>query len=141
MSKGWMRSTVASLALVALATAPARSAAQTQVEADRSAREDEAPVLRVVNNNWLDMHIYASRATGPLQSLGVVGTFDTAVFRLPVSAIDAAAGLRIVADPIGGFDAYVSPDILTSAGSEVVVTLENSLPLSFASVRPRQKTG
>ena len=138
MSARWIYKAPVILALAALAAMPARSLAQAQVEADRTKKPaDDAPVLQVVNNNWLDVHVYVSRASGPLVSLGMVTTFNTREFKLPADAVDAAAGLRIVADPIGGSDIYVSPDVLASAGSEVVVTLQNSLPLSFVSVRPK----
>ncbi len=126
------------LAVVVFAAVP--HALRAQQEADTPSPRDEAPVLRVHNSNWLDMHIYVSRPSGPLQSLGMVTTNSTMEFNLPESVMDANAGLRVVADPIGDTGIYVSPDILVGPGSDVVLELENALSLSHVSVEPKQDT-
>lgn len=126
---------LSALAVVVSAAAPVPLRAQQ--ESDKPAQTEQAPMLKVTNNNWLDMHIYVSRPAGPLLSLGVVTTNSTMKFRLPEGAMDAGAGLRVVADPIGATGIYVSPDILVGPKSDVVLDLENTLALSHVSVEPQ----
>lgn len=132
--------TMAAAALVAAAVAPSGLAAQqgtrAQPEARATAPQQEA-IVRVTNNNWLDMHIYVSQEGGPLRSIGMVNSFQTAELKLPVGNSATWVPLRIVADPIGGSGIYVSPDILGGTGDEVLLTIANSLPLSWMTVRHR----
>lgn len=138
MKNRTMMRAFAALAVVASAAAP--HALRAQQEGGASSAPAEAPVLRVHNYNWLDMHIYVSRSSGPLLSLGVVTTNSTMTFNLPDDVTGADAGLRVVADPIGDTGVWVSPDILVGPRSDVVLDLENSLPLSHVSIEPKKDT-
>ena len=126
---------LATLAVVVTAAAPAQL--QAQQESDTQATVDATPMLRVTNNNWLDMHIYIMRLGGPALSLGVVPTNSTMEYKIPTDIINAADGLRVIADPIGDTGFYVSPEMLVSSGSDVVLDVENALSLSNTSVQPK----
>jgi hypothetical protein len=125
-------------ALVAMAAVPlaAQEPVQEQLGADQAATRHEA-VLRVTNESWLDMHVYVSRDGGLRRSIGVVGSFQSVELPLPVGALDPGARVRLVADPIGSSGVYVSPEIFAGAGDDVILTIRNSLPLSFLTVQRR----
>ncbi|HSH74396.1 MAG TPA: hypothetical protein VLA09_01735 [Longimicrobiales bacterium] len=95
-------------------------------------------VVRVTNNNWLDVHVYCSLEAGPFLSLGIVTSLTSRTFTVPAMRTRAAASLRLKADPIGGSGVYVSPRVLVGPSSEVVLTVQNSLRRSFTSVGPRR---
>lgn len=136
---------LAALAAVAFTLAgPATVRAQDPGEDPTEAAEQPAPeaktapsVVRVTNHNWLDMRLYLSRDGGPLESLGFVTSQAVGEFELPAATLLAGNGFRIVADPIGGRGVYVSPDLYVSPGTDLVITLENALNLSHASLRTR----
>jgi hypothetical protein len=138
MTKPTLLPTLVAAALVALTTVPSALIAQepAQFDEDRAESEDRA-VVRVTNHNWMDMHVYLIRDGGPRQSIGVVGSFQSAELALPLRALDSATRVRIVADPIGARGVYVSPEIIASPADDVILTLQNSLPLSFMTVQRR----
>lgn len=116
-----MKSLSLSLVVAALAAAQAPS-------------PESATTVHVINNNWLDMHMYAI-VGGQVRSLGVVGSFSNTTFELP-TAVLALGQVRILGDPIGAPGAYLSDAILVSAGDQVEVTIEGNLGLSSYSVTP-----
>jgi hypothetical protein len=129
------KSIAASLAIAASVGPSVLSAQQPANESAGSKVEHRAHVLRVTNNNWLDVHIYVSRDGGLLRPLGVVGSGQSEEFAFPAGTLDLGRVVRIVADPIGGRGIYASGDVTASPGDEVVLVVENALPLSFISVR------
>lgn len=138
MTKPTLVPTLVAAALVALAALPSALTAQepAQLDEDR-ARSDERAVVRVTNHNWLDMHVYVIRDGGPRRSIGVVSSFQSAELAFPLGALDSATRVRVVADPIGARGVYVSPEVIASPADDVILTLQNSLPLSFMTVQRR----
>lgn len=114
----------------------AQEPAQEQLEADHAAPGGVA-LVRVTNHNWLDMHVYVIRDGGQRQSIGVVESFRTSELTLPPGALDAGARVQLVADPIGARGVYVSPEILAGPSDDVILTIQNSLPLSVMTVQRR----
>lgn len=105
------------------------------VAAQEGAQNEPAPLtVHVENHNWLDMHVYASRAGGPLRSLGMVTSMSSGTFRLPEDLAMAGTDLRMVVDPIGGSGIYVSQPLLASPGGEIVITVQNTLALSYTTL-------
>ena len=85
--------------------------------------------LTVVNDNWLDMKIYALRL-GTRYRLGTVTSLSTEKFELPAHLQPSIAEVQLLAVPIGGTQGVVSPAVYPSDGDEVVWGLQNNLGLS-----------
>lgn len=129
--------------VAAVATAlvlPSAAAAQQSPKETESSKPESVDV-RVENNNWLDMHLYALTSGASARSLGVVSAHTSQVFHLPAAVTVAGTDLRVVADPIGTADIYVSDEVLADPESEIVVTLRASLPLSTTILTPRRHAG
>lgn len=133
-----LRTTVLALALVALGSSPARA----QMEAPASSapkpavRRDNRAELQVENNNWLDAHLYLVR-DGMLTSLGFMNGPGEEHFTLPSMATMAGADIQVLALPIGGTGAYLSPVLVISPGDKVKMTIQNNLALSSVAVEPK----
>ncbi|HEU0079279.1 MAG TPA: hypothetical protein VFQ76_16610 [Longimicrobiaceae bacterium] len=116
------------------ACAPAASggAASLPPELSRSGT-GAPPTVRVTNNNWSNMTVYAVRGTTRFR-LGMVTSMQTEVFRLPASLTGGAGGVRLLADPIGGSEQFLTPAVFVTRGEEVKLELENQLQVSSVSV-------
>ena len=117
------RATFLALTVAALVAVPA--AAQTAAE------ESEMPrtTVRVINDNWNDITVYAFRA-GYRRLLGTVTSFTSRVFTLPPTFLIPSDELRLIADPIGRRGAYVSEALVVNAGDVVEWTVRNNIRLS-----------
>lgn len=124
---------ILAVATPAILTAQNETPAETTAEVVASSLPD--PMVIVANHNWLDMHVYASRPTGGRVSLGVVTSNTTRTFELPAMFLDAGGDVHLIADPIGSRGRYVTPSIVANPGTNVIVTIENALNLSSASLR------
>lgn len=136
-----LRTSLIALALVGAAGSTSPVAAQ---EAAPAPSTSEAPIrtasVQVENHNWLDMHVYAVR-NGTLFSLGVVTGLSGDTLTVPASALTPGADFEILADPIGGASAYVSPRLVVTSGDVVKLTIENHLATSATSLLPRVTSG
>ena len=117
------RATFLALTVAALVAVPA--AAQTAPE------ESETPrtTVRVINDNWNDITVYAVR-NGYRRRLGTVTSFTSRVLTLPPTLLIPSDGLRLVADPIGSRGVYVSEPLVVNAGDVVEWTVRNNIRLS-----------
>lgn len=93
------------------------------------------PTVRVTNNNWSNMNVYAVRGTSRFR-LGMVTSMATEVFRLPDALADAG-GMRLLADPIGGSEQFITPTVQVRSGEVVRLELQNQLQVSSISVFAR----
>ncbi len=118
------RAAFLTLTVAALVAVPA--AAQTAAE-ERS--ETPRTTVRVVNDNWHDITVYALRA-GYRRRLGTVTSFTSRVFTLPQAFLIPSDDLRLIADPIGRRGAYVSEPLLVNRGDVVEWRLRNNLGFS-----------
>lgn len=83
----------------------------------------------VQNNNWMDMTIYVVR-DGTRVRLGTVTTMTSSNFRLPRSLDAATTSFRLLADPVGSSETFVSDVVTVNPGERVQWRLENHLALS-----------
>ncbi len=118
------RAAFLTLTVATLVALPA--AAQTAAE-ERS--ETPRTTVRVINDNWNDITVYAVRA-GYHRRLGTVTSFTSRVLTLPPTLLTPSDELRLIADPIGRRGAYVSEPLLVSAGDVVEWRLLNNIRLS-----------
>ncbi len=117
------RAAFLTLTVAAIVAVPAL-AAQTASE-----EKSERTTVRVVNDNWNDITVYAFR-NGYRRRLGTVTSFTNRVFALPRAFLIPSSDLRLIADPIGPRGAYVSEALVVNAGDVVEWRLRNNLGLS-----------
>jgi hypothetical protein len=120
------------LALSTLLGACASGMSAGAADADPFAQE---PVtVRVENHNFYDMNVYAL-VNGQRLRLGTVSGFGTQLFPLRSTMVAGSAQLRLLLDPIGSREGYVTEPILLTASSRVELRVENNLKLTSYSVR------
>ncbi len=124
------RAAFLTLTVAALVAVPAL-AAQTASEerSETPAAVSERTTVRVVNDNWHDITVYAVRA-GFRRRLGIVTSFTSRVFTLSPTLLIPSGELRLIADPIGRRRVYVSEPLLVNAGDVVEWRLRNNLGFS-----------
>jgi hypothetical protein len=124
---------VLSVVVLGVACAPAASGGGS-LAPELGVGEPEAPPrVRVTNNNWSNMTVYAVRGTSRIR-LGMVTSMATQVFRLPDAVAAGAGGVRLLADPIGGTEQFLTPAVQVSRGDEVKLEIHNQLQISSVSV-------
>ncbi len=118
------RAAFLTLTVAALVAVPA--AAQTAPE-ERS--ETPRTTVRVINDNWNDITVYAVR-NGYRRLLGHVTSFSSRELTLPRTLLIPNNELRLIADPIGRRGVYVSEPLVVNAGDVVEWRLRNNIGLS-----------
>ena len=118
------RAAFLTLTVAALVAVPA--AAQT---ADEERSEKPRTTVHVINDNWNDMTVYAV-TNGYRRRLGTVTSFTSRVLTLPPTLLILNDELRLVADPIGSREVYVSEPLVVNAGDVVEWTVRNNIRLS-----------
>ncbi len=124
------RAAFLTLTVAALVAVPAL-AAQTASEetSETPAAVPERTTVRVVNDNWHDMTVYAVRS-GYRRRLGTVTSLSSSVFTLPPTFLVQSEELRLIANPIGRRGRFVSEALVISAGDVVEWRLRNNISLS-----------
>lgn len=117
------------IALSAGACAPAGNA----FSEDGPSPRRQSATVRVTNNNWANMTVYAVRGTSRFR-LGMVTSMRTEVFRIPRAVTGGASGLRLLADPIGSSQTYLTPTVYVREGERVDFDIQNHLAISSVSV-------
>lgn len=97
----------------------------------------KATTVAVENNNWATMTVYAMRGASR-HRLGMVTSMNKARFRIPSSLMAGGQELRLMADPIGSSQVYVTEAIQVRPGERVELTLQNHLAISSVSVWARE---
>ena len=82
------------------------------------AEVEEPTTVRVRNQGFLDVNIYALRG-GQRVRLGTVTGNTTAVLRIPSFLLNGVTPLRFLADPIGNQRTPTSEEIVVAPGDEV----------------------
>ena len=92
-------------------------------------------VVRIRNSNWLDMTVCEVRGTARIR-LGFVRALGTATFRVPNASIPDRT-LRLLVDPIGSENVYLTDGVTVAPGQLVELTIMPSLAMSSLAVWPR----
>ena len=92
-------------------------------------------VVRIRNSNWLDMTVFAVRGTARIR-LGFVRALGTATFTVPSASIPDRT-LRLLVDPIGSDNVYLTDGVTVAPGQLVELTIMPSLAMSSLAVWPR----
>lgn len=92
--------------------------------------------IEVVNDNYADMGIFVIGEASNLR-LGDVTGKNTATFILNPDQISPSLGLRLLADPVGSRNAFLSDAVVAGPGSIVVLNLSPALAQSYITLRSR----
>jgi hypothetical protein len=97
---------------------------------DALAASEAPPVrIRVENHNWLDVNVYAVH-NGTRYRLGTVTSMTRQMFRLPVAMLAQTGEFRLLVDPIGSSEVFLTEPLLVSPGQQIDWNVENHLALS-----------
>ncbi len=114
-------------AIVAVPALAAQTASEKKSETPTAASEQTT--VRVVNDNWNDITVYAFR-DGYRRRLGTVSSFTNRVFALPRTFLIPSSNFRLIADPIGPRGVYGSEALVISDGDVIEWRLRNNIRLS-----------
>lgn len=90
--------------------------------------------VEVYSQHWDDVRVYAI-GSGARVRLGMVGSMETRIFKLPSDVITGDGSVRLIANPIGAPFPHQTDHILLRPGDLVEWHIENPLSLSSYAVR------
>lgn len=108
------------------------------MESDGEAGAVRAPetLVDVANHNWSDITVYVLReGTTAKVRLGTVTSMQREQFSVPRAVIGSGGAIRLVADPIGSRQEFVTYPINVQPGQRVEWNVENNLRLSSWTIR------
>lgn len=120
-------------ATVALAVALGAGACGGRQEKPTVGKPQPPAVVRVANNNFSDVTIYVVQS-GMRLRLGTVTGLSEEQFTLPRRFATYTMEMHLLADPVGGSRAYMSPAVRVRGGEEVDLRLHAILSMSSVSV-------
>lgn len=117
------------LATLGVATLAATAIACSRAPAPQSGAIPQDAVLTVANDHWLDVNVYALRA-GTRHRVGTVTGQQSDTIPLRTNIIAAGTDVRLIAEPIGMNQSYVSDPVYVNPGAWVALTVRSPLNLS-----------
>ncbi|HET9986625.1 MAG TPA: hypothetical protein VFQ38_23815 [Longimicrobiales bacterium] len=124
------RRVVAAALVVGLGLGGCAGAAGAGVAEDALAASQAGVVrVRVENHNWLDVNVYAVH-NGTRYRLGTVTSMTGHTFQLPISMLAQTGEFRLLVDPIGSSEVFLTEPLLVSPGQQIDWSVENHLALS-----------
>lgn len=127
------RSAAAALLALAVATAGCWSS-RAGDDAGSSRFEDRPVTVQVENQNWNTVHVYVV-AGGQFQSLGQISSQSTATYEVTAGMLGSRKEIRLMADPVGSRESFLTDPILIEPGDLVEWTLAQPLVHSRIMVR------
>ncbi|HEX8905885.1 MAG TPA: hypothetical protein VF771_13635 [Longimicrobiaceae bacterium] len=91
-------------------------------------------VVHVENYNWMDVVVYAVQGTTRMR-LGQVTSMGSTNFRLPERFLSGTDNVRLMVDPIGSTEGWMTDGILVHNGQRVSFSVQNALQFSSITVR------
>ncbi|MFC1575009.1 hypothetical protein ACFL3Z_02905 [Gemmatimonadota bacterium] len=111
------------------------SGCRTQDQGRFGSRRLDRPIpLRVENNNFLDVTIYAV-GDGPGVKLGEVTGKSTGSFSIDPRRVAMVGGLRIRVEPLGSIRNYLSPTVFLDNRASLYLEVAALLEMSWVAVR------
>lgn len=92
--------------------------------------------VKVANYNWLDVNVYAVQG-GTRVRLGSVTSMSSGTFQLPSRFLQQSNPVRLMVDPIGSTEGYMTDGILVQGGQQISFSVQNALQFSSISVGAR----
>jgi hypothetical protein len=93
----------------------------------------DAPSVTVQNDNWLDVAVYLVRGASRFR-IGTVRSTSTETFRLPSGAHESGSPLRIMADPIGASQGYLTEPVVLGPGQRLELRIASPITISSFAV-------
>jgi len=128
------RGSRAAFALVLLALSAACAPRATPDPFRPPPANAEGLTVEVADDHVLDMRVYLVRGVTPIP-LGAVGSGEHRVFHVSAAELGQSGEIRLMADPLGSQDRFVTEPIQISPGQRVVWRLAHRLSLSSVTVR------
>jgi hypothetical protein len=97
------------------------------------ARDPQGVVVVVQNHGFYDQHVYAIQR-GQRRTIGFVTGLTTQTLALPREMAEAEGDIQVLASPIAGGAAYLSPVLAVYPGDQVNVTLHTDVTYSSTTV-------
>ena len=101
------------------------AACTTMARGSGATTQNEPTVVRVDNQAFADMTVYAARSAQRLR-LGIAPGHTVSLFTVPSGLMSGMTSLRFIADPIGSTRASVSEEITVAPGDTVMMTIPPS---------------
>ena len=98
------------------------AACSTMAPGTGSADRYQRTAVRVDNQDFLDMTVFAARSAQRVR-LGIAPGHSIATLDLPPALISGLTPIRFIADPIGGSRPSVSEEITVAPGDTVLMTI------------------
>ena len=111
------------------------SCAPAATQTATSAPPEPGISLTVANQNWLDVTVYAIRGATRIR-IGQVTGNGTAQLRIPRHLL-VAGQVRLMADPIGSNELYISEPISVDPDQRLQLTVAPAVNMSSYAVRIR----
>ena len=96
----------------------------------------DAPSVTVRNDNWLDVAVYLVRGASRFR-IGTVRSTSTETFRLPAGSHSGGTPLRIMADPIGASQGYLTDPVVLGPGQRLELMVASQINVSSFAVWDR----
>jgi len=96
----------------------------------------DVPTVTVRNDNWLDVAVYLVRGASRFR-IGTVRSASTETFRLPDGEGSGGTPLRIMADPIGASQRYVTDPVTLGPGQRLELNVASQINVSSFAVWDR----
>ncbi len=97
-------------------------ACSTMAPGTGSSNQNQPTAVRVDNQAFADMTVYAARSAQRVR-LGIATGHSVSVFKVPPGLISGLTPIRFIADPIGGTRPSVSEEITVAPGDTVMMTI------------------
>jgi len=120
---------LAALAIAGSAAGISAASATSTAEPDTTFRVKS--YVRVVNNNWLDVNIYAVSGARSWR-LGTVRSFQEVDFEIPRWLLTGTYEVTLVTDPIGSRTANISNTVIFTPGDVIQLNVENAINMTNA---------
>jgi len=124
----------AALVVVAFSAGGCATTSERSFVSTAGRRESRDIRVEVVNDNFLDMGVFVMQGASNFR-LGDVTGKTSATFTLNLDQIPPSAGLRLLADPVGSREAYLSDAVTVTPGVVVVFTIAPALSQSYVILR------
>jgi hypothetical protein len=125
---------LAATALVVLTTSACSGTPERRFIIGGGGSRSQEIRVEVVNDNFLDMGIFVMEGSTNWR-LGDVTGKTTATFTLDLGQISPSGGLRLLADPVGSREAYLSDAVAIYPGVTVVFNVAPALSQSYVILR------
>jgi hypothetical protein len=123
-----MKKTFREVLLIALLLGLPGCAASTSSAGPPKPAPSDRPMIQIVNNNVLDANVYVVVGSHTWR-LDFVGGFGKDSVRFPLALVPGD-NIRVLVDPIGSSEAYLTDPVSYSGDESFRLTIENSLSLS-----------